>query len=152
MDKTTQSTINSFLAQRKLALAGVSRARGKFGNAILKELPAKGYEIYPIHPEAAEIDGVRCYHSLAELPSDIGGLILCVPPAATEKLVREAADRGLTRIWMQSGAESDAALSFCSERGLEVVHGECILMFAAPLGWFHGVHRALRRLFGRMPQ
>jgi len=146
----SKTAIDDFLGQESLALAGLSRSGKKFGNAVLKDLSAKGYEVLPVHPEAAEIGGVRCYPSLADLPSRVGGLVLVVPPAQTEALVKEARETGIVRVWMQQGAESDAAIRYCEDHGINVVHGECIMMFAQPKG-IHKLHRWLRGAFGKLP-
>jgi predicted CoA-binding protein len=146
----SKTAIDDFLGQESLALAGLSRSGKKFGNAVLKDLSAKGYEVLPVHPEAAEIGGVRCYPSLAGLPSRVGGLVLVVPPAQTEALVKEARETGIVRVWMQQGAESDAAIRYCEDHGINVVHGECIMMFAQPKG-IHKLHRWLRGVFGKLP-
>jgi predicted CoA-binding protein len=147
---TTQASVDGFLKQSTLALAGLSRSGMKFGNAVLRDLTGKGYDILPVHPEAVEIGGVRCYPSLADLPKKVGGLVLVVPPAQTEALVREAHAAGIGRVWMQQGAESAKAIRYCEEVGIEVVHGECIMMHAKPTG-IHKVHRWLWRLLGKLP-
>ena len=148
---TDQTTIDSFLGEKKLVLAGASRKASKFGNAVFKEMSSKGYELLLIHPEAGTIDGVACYASLAELPSDVGGLINVVPPAQTEKLVREAHSVGIKKIWMQQGSDSSDAIQFCEEHEMEVVQGECILMFSQPRG-LHKFHHWLWGLFGKLPR
>lgn len=147
-----KATIDDFLAQKTLALVGASRGGRKFGNAVLKELLAKGYEVLPVHPEAAAIGGVACSPSLAKLPKEVDGLVLVVPPSQTEKLVKEAAAAGIKRIWMQRGAESPEALRLCRENGIAVVHGECILMFAEPTVSVHRFHRWLWGVLGKLPK
>lgn len=149
---TTQQSIDHFLAHRVIAVAGASRKGNKFGNIILRDLKAKGYELLPVHPEAEELEGLRCFASLAELPAGVEGLLLVVPPAQTEKLVREAAAIGIGSVWMQQGAESEGAIRFCAEHGLAEVHGECILMFSEPRGWVHGLHRWGRGVLGTLPK
>jgi len=148
---TDQKQVESFLAEKKLALAGVSTTANKFGNAVYKDLSAKGYELYLIHPSANEINGIPCYSSLSELPGEVGGLINVVPPEQTEKLVREAHSTGVKRVWMQQGSESKAAIEFCEQNGIDVIHGECILMFAQPQG-LHKFHHWLWGLFGKLPK
>lgn len=148
---TTRAAIDGFLGGKRLALAGASRGGRKFGNNALRELRAKGYEVVPVHPHADAIDGVPCARTLADLPPGIESLLLCVPPAQTERLVGEAAAAGIRRVWMQQGAQSPGAIAFCEANGIAVVHGECVLMFAEPAGWLHRAHRGLRRVFGRMP-
>ncbi|NQV40903.1 MAG: CoA-binding protein [Candidatus Marinimicrobia bacterium] len=146
-----QAIVESFLAEKKLALAGASRKGNKFGNAVFKELSSKGYELLLMHPEAESIDGVPCYGSLAELPTDVGGLINVVPAIQTEKLVREAHASGIRKVWMQQGSDSPAAIEYCKENDIEVIHGECILMFAQPQG-LHKFHHWLLGLFGKLPK
>lgn len=145
-----QNTIDSFLAEKKLVLAGASRTAGKFGNTILKELIGKGYELLLIHPDAETINGVACHKSLLELPEKVGGLINVVPPIQTGKLVQEAYSAGIKKVWMQQGSESAAAIQFCKEHDIEVIHGECILMFAQPQG-LHKFHHWLWGIFGKLP-
>lgn len=149
---TEKSAVDAFVSQRVLALAGLSRKRGKFGNMIYKELTAKGYTVYPVHPTANEIRGIPCFPNLGALPAPVGGLILVVPPAQSEALVREAHEAGITRIWMQQGAESEEAIRYCEENGMSVVHHECIMMFAEPVVTIHRFHRWLWGLIGRLPK
>jgi len=146
-----QSIIESFLAERRLALAGASSTANKFGNAVYKELSSKGYELFLVHPSAKEINGVTCYGSLSELPDDVGGLVNVVPPAQTEKLVQEAHKVGIKKVWMQQGSDSAQAIEYCKEHGLDVIHGECILMFSQPRG-LHKFHHWLWGLLGKLPK
>ncbi len=148
---TTRAAIDDFLDQKTLALVGVSRSGRKFGNTILKELTAKGYRVLPVHPEAAEVDGVRCWPSLEELPEPVGGVVVVVPPSQGESVVEAAAAAGIRRVWLQQGAESPAVLERATSRGLEVVSGECILMFAQPTGLIHRAHRWLWGVLGKLP-
>ena len=149
---SSKAAVTDFVAQRKLAVVGVSRQGKKFGNMAFRELKAKGYRLLPVHPQAETIEGEPCYPSLAALPEPVDGVLVVVPPAETEKVVREAAAAGIKRIWMQQGAESPAAIRFCQENGLDAVHGECILMFAEPAAWFHRAHRWVWKLVGKLPR
>ena len=150
---TTRREIDEFLAQKTLAISGVSRSGRKFGNMILKDLPRLGYRLLPIHPEAAEVGGVRAYPSFAALPEPVGGVIVVVPPAQAERVVKEAAAQGIRRVWLQQGAESPEAVKFCEENGISVVHGECVLMYPKPSSsWVHGAHRWVWELIGRAPK
>lgn len=147
----SKAIVEAFANQRVFALAGASRSGRKFGNAVLKELSEKGHTVYPVHPQAADVNGHRAYPSLAALPEPVGGLIVVVPPAQSAALVREAHQAGITRIWLQQGAESPEAIRYCQEHSLDVVHGECILMFAEPAKWFHRAHRWIWKVTGKLP-
>lgn len=147
----SQSAIHEVLAQRALALVGVSRNGKKIGNGIFRELKGKGYKILAVHPQAETIEGDPCYPSFKSLPEKVGAAVICVPPAQTEQVVQQAFEAGITKVWLQQGAESDAAIRFCENHEMTIVHGQCILMFAEPVRSFHGFHRWLWKLIGKYP-
>ena len=147
-----RARIDAFLACRRLAVAGVRRNSQGFGATVVPELERKGFEVRVVHPEAGTIGGRPCARTLAELAGQVDGLLLVTKPEVTLQLVREAAAAGIRRVWMQRGAESEAAVRAAEELGLEPVHGECILMFAEPAGFPHRVHRFFRRIGGSLPR
>ena len=145
--------IDEFLAQKTLAIAGVSRSGKKFGNTILKDLTTLGYRLLPLHPKAVEVGGHRAYPSFAALPEPVGGVIVVVPPAQAESVVKAAAAHGIRRVWLQQGAASPQAIRFCEDNGISVVHGECVLMYLKPsTSWIHSAHRWVWELVGRAPK
>lgn len=111
-----------------------------------KELRLRGYQLYPIHPQAETIEGDRAYPSLADLPAKVDGVLIVTPPAQTEQVVQQAHAAGISRVWMQQGAESEAAIRFCQENGMQAVHGECIMMFMRQAGFGHRLHRWINGL------
>ena len=147
----TKQDIQEFLAQKTLAMAGISRSEKAFSAVVNNELKAKGYRVLPVNPHAGTIAGEPCYPSMAALPERVGGVVVFTPPAETEKVVRDAAAQGITRVWLQQGTASAAALAFCREKGMQVVSGKCIMMFAEPVGSIHGVHRWFAKVFGQLP-
>jgi predicted CoA-binding protein len=148
---TSKTIVEDFVSQKALAIVGVSRGGQKFGNGAYRELKAKGYKVYAIHPEAETLEGDPAYKDFASLPEKVGGVVVIVKPAQTEQVVREAAAAGITRIWMQQGSESTAAIQFCKDNNLSEVHGECILMYAVGTG-LHGFHGKLWKWFGKAPK
>lgn len=139
---TPQDTIQDFLAQPVLALAGASRSGKRFGNAVLRTLLQKGYTVHPLHPEAPTLQGRACAATLADLPEPVGGLVVVVPPAQALRLVEAAAQAGLRRVWLQPGADAPEVADHARALGLTVVAGTCILMHARPTG-LHRLHRWL---------
>jgi predicted CoA-binding protein len=148
---TSKAAVDGFIAERTLAIVGVSRSGKKFGNMILKELSAKGYRMLPVHPEATTVGPFPASPSLAALPEKPGGVVVVVPPARALQVVRDAHAAGITRVWLQQGASSPDAIRFCEEQGMSVVHGECLLMFADPAGFFHRAHRWVWNVIGKLP-
>ena len=149
---TMKKAVEEFLAGEKLAVVGVSRSGKRFGNTILKDLRKKGYRVYAINRSAAVIDGEQSYADLKSLPEVVDGIVVVVPPQQTEQVVKQAHHVGIKRIWLQQGAESDEAIRFCEEKGMDVIHGHCILMFAEPVNGFHGFHRWIWNMFGKSPK
>lgn len=148
---TAKVDVDHFVGQQKLALVGVSRSGQKFSNATMKELRQKGYTVYPVNHAGGEVEGERIYASLLDLPEKVGGALIMVRPEHAEAAVREAAAAGIPNVWLQQGADSPAALQAAKELGLQTVHGECILMFAGA-NQFHGIHRWLWKVIGKMPK
>lgn len=147
----TSDLVRDFVAQKRLALAGASRSGKKFGNVILRELKERGYDVVPVHPEAAELEGLTCARSLAALPGRVEGLVVVTPPLEAVRLVGEAAAAGVRRVWLQQGAGSDEAARIARERGVSLVHGHCLLMFLPGVRGLHRFHRGLWRLLGKLP-
>ncbi|MBI4927879.1 MAG: CoA-binding protein [Anaerolineae bacterium] len=148
---TTKASVDSFTSQPALALVGVSRSGNAFSNATMKELREKGYTVYPINRNGGEVNGEKLYTSLAELPQPVGGMLVMVASAQSEAAVREAAAHGVKHVWLQQGSESPAAIQAARDSGIDLVHGECILMFAGSSS-FHGFHRFINKIIGKLPK
>jgi predicted CoA-binding protein len=120
--------ISDFVNRRVWAVVGASQDRSKFGNRIYRNLRSAGYVVYPVNPRGGELEGAQVYPTLADLPESPEVIDLVVPPAATEQVVKEAHQLGLSRVWMQPGAESEAAIAYCHDHGLQVVHHACAMV------------------------
>ena len=147
----SKKIVEEFLAQKKIAVVGVSRKKTKFGNAIYRELKQKGYTVFPINPNIKEYEGVICYPDLYSLPEKINAVVINVPPEQTEKVVREANEIGITKVWLQQGSQSENAVKYCNENGIDCVSNECILMFAQPSAFIHRAHKWVWGVFGKLP-
>ena len=122
----------------------------KFGNSAFKELKARNYEVYLVHPEAREIDGEPCYVDLASLPTKVDGVLVCLPPGQSPPVLRQAADLGIRNVWLQQGADSPELMKLGLELGLNLVSGKCILMYAPPVRSIHRFHRGFVKLIGQL--
>ncbi len=121
--------IQDFFTSKAYGVIGVSSNRLKFGNKVLRAYLQHQLPVYPIHPTETEIEGVACLASLVDLPEDVKSLSIITPPAVTEKLVPEIIKKGIKHVWMQPGAESEAAMSALQAAGITVIaNGPCILV------------------------
>ena len=147
MAKKSLSTINAFLEPRKFAFIGLSRDPKKFSRAAFKELKAKGYDMYPVNPNLEEIDGIKCYRDISELPPGIKHALFMTPKENTAGAVENAINQGFTHIWIQQGADTKEAIETANQNGVKLVYKTCILMHASPTG-VHKFHGFLMKLFG----
>jgi uncharacterized protein len=148
----TLRDIQDFVQQKTLAIAGLSRNERAFSASAFRELSARGYRLLPVNPNAETIFGLKCYPRVSALPEKVGGVLVFTKPSQTAGVVQDAVSAGVSRIWIQQGAESPEALELCRQPGLAAVSGRCILMFAEPVGALHGVHRWFLKLFGGLPK
>lgn len=127
-NETMESLIADFTGRRVWAIVGVSTNPEKYGYRIFQSLRAAGYRAYGVNPNTQAVEGERVYPSLADLPERPEVVDVVVPPAVTEEIVRECDRLGLRRVWLQPGAESEAAIRFCREHGIAVVHHACAMV------------------------
>jgi len=150
--------ITDFLAQRRIAVAGVSSKRELPGNLIYRKLKSTGYAVVAIHPTASSFDGDVCYPDLASAPGDIDGLVIATNPTLTVELVRQAADAHIPRVWMHESlihggtSVSPEAVALCRERGITLIGGACPMMYCAPVDVGHRCMCWLMRATGGLPE
>jgi len=152
----SRAIIDDFLNQKRIAVVGVSRKESDFIRRLFRDLGKFGYDVVPVHSEAGEIDGKSCARKVQDIAPPVDGVLVMTGPEATEQVVRDCADAGVTRVWMYRatgrGAVSQKAVDYCEENGIDVVPGECPYMFVQQSGWFHHLHGFLVKLTGKYPQ
>lgn len=137
-----------FVESKTYAIAGVSRNKKKFGNYVFRQLKEKGYQVLPINPYAAEIEGVACYADVSALPADISHLIVMTPKKETLIVVEAAVNRGIKNIWIQKSSETREVMDFATDKDHNFIFKKCIMMYAQPTG-MHKFHRFMNDFFSR---
>ncbi len=152
---TGRQTIDDFLARKRLAVVGISRNPKDFTRTLFAEFRRRGYDVVPVTPQAAELDGLPCFARLQDVTPPVEGALLLTSPAVTEQVVRDCAAASIPRVWMYraagAGAVSSSALAFCESNGIQAVAGECPFMFFPQTGFVHRMHGFVRRICGRYP-
>jgi predicted CoA-binding protein len=121
--------IEKFLAGKRFAVVGASQDRTKYGNKVLRVYQQNKRDVVPVNPKAGQVEGLKAHADLASIPGQIDGVSIITPPAVTEKVVQDALQRGIKNIWMQPGAESQAAIKAAQAGGANVIaSGPCILV------------------------
>ncbi|NJO70398.1 MAG: CoA-binding protein, partial [Bacteroidetes bacterium] len=124
--KLSRETALQFIAQKEFALAGVSRDSRKFGHVVFKTLKTKGYKVSPINPLAESIGDEPCFKSVRDLPENVKSLVIVLKPSETEKMVKEAIERGIKQIWIQQGSQNENAVKMAREAGITLITDKCI--------------------------
>ncbi len=120
---------------KKIALIGASDNPAKFGNIILRDLLAKGFEVLPVNPRRRSIENRPCYATVTDLPSDTELLVFVVPPSTGLAIARESLAAGFRTLWFQPGAGSRDIGEFCeSQPGVLLVMDRCIMVETARSG------------------
>jgi uncharacterized protein len=147
--------VAAFLSGKRYAVAGVSRDPKQAANAIFRRLVASGFEVIPVNPQAAEVEGVRCYPDLASIPGEIDGVVIATPPEAALSVVRQCAAKGVGHVWFHrsfgAGSVSKDALDACKTHGIAVLEGGCPLMYCEPVDPGHKCIRWWLRLLRKVP-
>ena len=154
--RTSLETIQDFLAQKRIAMAGISRDPANFSVKLFEEFCRRGYDVVPVNPSAMEVQGRRCFARVQDIQPPVEAALLMTSPEATETVVNDCAKAGIRRIWMYraggKGAVSSKAVQFCREQGIRLVPGQCPLMFFPETGGIHRFHGFVRKITGRYPR
>ena len=112
----------SAMSPPTVAIVGASADRRKFGNKAVRAHAVQGYEVFPIHPTADEIEGHRAYPSVGDVPVDrLDRVCLYVPPVVGLKVLDDIARKSVGELWVNPGAESDELFAKAQQLGLNTV-------------------------------
>lgn len=120
--------VKDFFRQKSFAVAGSFKNEAKFAYKILIGLIKQGYEVFPVNPGTSNVEGRTCYKSISDVPFSIDVVSIVTPPPVTEGILRECLKKGIRRVWLQPGAENQAAIKFCHDNNIQVIHGICIML------------------------
>ena len=142
---TTRELIDDFLGQNRMAFVGVSGNPKDFSRRLFGELRQRGYSVVPVNPYAKEsLDGLSFVARVQDIIPPVDCALVMTPPEVTDRVVRDCAEAGITRIWMHrgagKGAVSQAAIAFCEQNGIRVIPGCCPYMFLPKTGFIHRLH------------
>jgi predicted CoA-binding protein len=144
-----------FLSHRRIAVAGVSRDKPNAANVVYRKLKAEGYDVFAVNPAADQVEGDRCYRSLAEIAGGVDGVVVGSHPGTALAIVQEAAAAGVRRVWLHkgpgTGSVSAEAVSWCKAHDVAVIAGACPMMYVAHADFGHRCMCWLLDRFGKLP-
>jgi uncharacterized protein len=159
MSATTLKTkVDDFLAQKRIAVAGVSRdnSHHPVGNLIYHRLKNTGHEVFPVNPNMEMFEGARCYPDLRSIPGGVDGVVIITRPDVTKQIVEACGEAGVPRVWMHQSLMSGTSVSreavaYCDEHHISVIAGACPMMFGPRVDFGHACMRGILRLTGKLP-
>jgi uncharacterized protein len=153
---TLEEAVQDFLAQKHIAVAGVSRHGAEAANHVYKKLRGAGYLVSATNPHANEVEGDPCYPDLKSIPTQIDGVMIATHPDAAVDIVHQCAELGINRVWFHrsfgEGSVNETAVAFCREHQMTVIAGGCPMMFCKPVDFAHKCMRWVLKATGKLPQ
>lgn len=151
--------VQEFLAQKRIAVVGVSDKRETGCNLAYTKFKAAGYAVSAVNPHLTEYDGSPCYPDLASIPEKPDAVFILANPKVTDGIVQECVDLGIKYVWMHCmmgtrpglakniTSVSQDAVRVCRENGITVIPGSCPNQFLTP-DFGHGMMRRMWRTVG----
>ena len=152
---TMQEAASQFLANRRIAVTGVSRTAKNHGaNTVFNRLRERGYDVFAVNPNADRVEGARSYHDLRSIPGGVDAVVIATAADRAEGTMRECDELGIKQVWMHRsygpGSVSGTATAYGREHGITVIDGGCPLMFDPTADFGHKLMRAIYR--GHVPK
>jgi uncharacterized protein len=155
---TLDVKVNDFLAQKRIAVAGVSRDNGHHpaANLIYRRLKTTGHDVFAVNPNMHAFEGDRCYPDVRSIPGGVDAVVIVTRPETTERIVRECGDAGIRRVWMHQGmgkgsSVSQQAVDYCRQHDITVIAGACPMMYGPGADLGHTCMRWVLKLTGGLP-
>jgi predicted CoA-binding protein len=151
--------VQDFLAQKKIAVVGVSDKRETGCNLGYRRFKEAGYTVTAVNPHLTTFDDAPCYPDLKSIPETPDAVFILANPKVTEEIVQQCVDLGIKHVWMHnmmgtkpglaSGmtSVSPEAVRLCREHGIAVIPGSCPNQFLHP-DFGHGMMRRMWRTCG----
>ena len=155
---TLDTKVNDFLAQKRIAVAGVSRddSHHPSANLIYRRLKSTGHEVFAVNPNLQTFDGERCYPDLQSIAGGVGGVVIVTRPEITERIVRDCTAAGVSRVWIHASlangsSVSQDAVEYCRQHDISVIAGACPMMYGPGVDFGHRCMRVVMKLTGGLP-
>ncbi|MDD3875880.1 MAG: CoA-binding protein [Bacteroidales bacterium] len=134
------------------AVIGVSQNPKKFGHIVYEALKKKGFQVVPLNPSANQICSDKCFNTIDDLPDNVSHAIILTKASETDNVLRNLASKGIFNVWIQQMSETKDSPLIADELKINAIFGKCVFMFAEPVLGIHAFHRALLRIFGKIPK
>ncbi len=105
----------------RIAIIGASKNRNKYGNKALRAWIKAGAEAIPVNPHEEEIEGIKCYKSVKDIPGKLEEASFYVPPTIGLTVVNDCKEKGIKKAYLNPGSESEELIKALKEAGIEPI-------------------------------
>ena len=106
---------------KTVAIIGASADRSKYSNKAVRAFVRQGYTVIPIHPKETEVEGLKAYKSVVDVPGPIDMASLYLPPSIGEGVLDDIARKGIAELWVNPGADSPELVAKARGLGLKPI-------------------------------
>ena len=151
--------VQEFLAQKTIAVVGVSDKRETGCNQAYRNFRDAGYTVFAVNPHMSTYEGAPCYPDLRSIPQTPDAVFILSNPKVSEQIVQECVALGVGHVWLHCmvgtkpglaagmTSVSPEAVRLCRENGIAVIPGTCPNQYLKP-DFGHAIMRGLFRTFG----
>lgn len=111
---------------RRFAIVGASSDPDRDSHTAVSYLHEQGYEVYPVNPKEEQIDGLRAYPSVADVPETPDVVVVFRRPDAAAEVAADAVKAGARVVWLPVGVTSDEAQRVADAAGRGYVEDRCV--------------------------
>jgi predicted CoA-binding protein len=104
-----------------VAIIGASNVHAKYGNKAVRAYLRQGWQVYPVNPNETEVEGLKAYSTVTDIPGDVDRASLYVPASVGVTLLDDIKRKGVRELYVNPGAESDELLEKAEQLGLDAV-------------------------------
>src|SRR5688500_9737079 len=106
---------------KTVAVIGASSKRHKFGNKALRAYLSQGYRVFAINPNEEQVEGIKTYASVLDVPGPIDLATVYVPGHIGVRVMEDIAKKGIPEVWLNPGADDDEVVKRARALGVNVI-------------------------------
>lgn len=106
---------------KTIAIIGASNDRKKYGNKAVRAFKDGGWTVYPVNPKLEEVEGIKCYASIEDVPEPIDRVSMYVPAKRGKEMLEPIAAKNPAEFFLNPGSEDEELIRRACELGLNPI-------------------------------
>ena len=104
-----------------IAIIGASTDRAKYGNKSVRAFKDGGWTVYPVNAKADEVEGLKAYASISDVPDPIDRVSMYVPPAVGKTMLDAIVEKHPGEFFLNPGSEDAELVELATAKGLKPI-------------------------------